>query len=61
MATPQHKSPCNGGSDVYNLGRIFLGHHNNTLNLSEPCAGVFFLKNYSFYPVITCPWGGWGY
>ena len=47
MATPQHKNPCIGGRDIYNLGRIFLGHHYYTLNLSEPCPGVkkkIFLK-----------------
>ena len=27
MATLQHKNPCPGGHEIYNLGRPFLGHH----------------------------------
>ena len=27
MNTPQHKNPCQGGHEIYNFGRPFLGHH----------------------------------
>ena len=27
MAMPTHKNPCPGGHGIYNIGRLFLGHH----------------------------------
>ena len=40
IAMPQHKNPCPGGHEIYNFGRIFLGHHYYTLSLSDLCHGV---------------------
>ena len=40
MATPQHKNPCLGGHEIYNLGRPYLGHYYYTLSFYEPCHGV---------------------
>ena len=40
MATPYHQKTCPGGHEIYNFGRPFLGHHYNTLSLSESCPGV---------------------
>ena len=27
IAMPQHKNLCPGGHEIYNFGRLFLGHH----------------------------------
>ena len=40
MATPQHKNPCPGSQEIYNVGSHIIGHHYYTLSLSEPCLGV---------------------
>ena len=40
LATPQHKDPCSGGQEIYNLGRPLLGYHYYTLSLSDLCMGV---------------------
>ena len=40
MATPEHKNPYPGGHEVYNFGRLFLGHHYYKLGLSDLCLGV---------------------
>ena len=37
MTTPKHKNPCPGGDQIYNFGRLFLGHHYNTLSLFDLC------------------------
>ena len=57
MATPERKNPCPGGHEIYNIGRLFLGHHYYTLILSEPWPWVekkiFLPQNYLFWG-----WGG---
>ena len=40
MTTPMHKNPCPRGHEIYNFGRIFLGHDNYILGLSDQCLGV---------------------
>ena len=52
MATPQHKSPCPGGHEIYNFVRTFLGYHYYILSLSDLCLGV---KNdaFSLYDLYT--------
>ena len=42
MATPQHKNPCRGGHEIYNLGKSTLPWSLLlfTLSLYEPCHGV---------------------
>ena len=37
MTTLQHKNPCHGGHEINNFGKLFLGHHYYTLNLSDLC------------------------
>ena len=37
MATPQHKKPCPGGHEIYNIGEPFLGNHYYSLSLSVLC------------------------
>ena len=37
---PQHKNPCQGGNEIYNIGRLFLGHHYYAVSLSESCPRV---------------------
>ena len=37
MSTTMHKNPCSGGNSIYNFGKLFLGHHYYTLNLSVLC------------------------
>ena len=37
LATPK---PCLKDDEIYNMLRPFLGHHYNTISLSEPCPGV---------------------
>ena len=37
LTTPQHKNPCSGDNSIYNFGKLFLGHHYYTLNLSDLC------------------------
>ena len=50
MATPQRKNPCLGGHEIYNLGRPFLGHHQNILSLFDLCIGgkKIFKRNNAF-------------
>ena len=57
-------NPCPGGHEVYNFGRVFLGHHYYTLILSETCPSreEDFLRNTSilhFLPQNYLPFG-WG-
>ena len=33
MTTPQPRKPCPGGHEIYNFGRLVLGHHYYTLSL----------------------------
>ena len=40
IGTPQHKTPCPGGHEIYNFGRLFLGHYYNILSLSDICMGI---------------------
>ena len=40
MATPQHKNPCPRSHQIYNFGKLFLGHHYYILSLSDLCLGV---------------------
>ena len=40
MVTPWHKTPCPGGHETYNFSRLFIGHHNIILNLSDLCLGL---------------------
>ena len=37
MPWPLHKNPCPGGHEIYNFGRLKLGHHNKILSLSGLC------------------------
>ena len=48
---PQHKNPCHGGSEIYNFGKLFLGHNYFSLGLSDLCMGMklFIEKNYLSY------------
>ena len=57
---PQHKNSCPGGHEIYNFGRLFLGHDYDTLILYGPCpvAEKKIFQFYTFYPKITSPWGG---
>ena len=34
------QDPCPGGHEIYNFGRIFLGHHYHILSLSDVCLRV---------------------
>ena len=40
MTYIQHNNPCLGGHEIYNFGRLFLGHYYFTLSLYEPYPGV---------------------
>ena len=40
MATPLHQNPCPRGYEIYNFGRLFLGHHHYILSLSDLSLGV---------------------
>ena len=35
MPTPEHRNPCLGGHDIYNMNRTFIGYHNDILSLSD--------------------------
>ena len=53
LATPQHKDPCSGGHEIYNLGRPLLGYHYYTLGVysGEKYLNftlIFFNRNSSF-------------
>ena len=37
MTMPQHKNPLPVGNQIYNFGRLFLGHHYYTLSLFYLC------------------------
>ena len=60
------QEPLPWGHEIYNFGRLFLGHHYHLLSLSVPCSEVeknFFKEKhqlFSFYPQITCTcsWDG---
>ena len=40
MTMPQHKNPCLGGHEIYNIGGPILGHHFFTLTLSDLNLGI---------------------
>ena len=40
MAKPWHKTPCPRGNETYNFSRLFIGHDNIILNLSDLCLGL---------------------
>ena len=61
MAKLQHNNPCPGGHEIYNFGRLLLGHYYFTLSLYEPCLGIEKKHQfYNFYPKITPSPLGWG-
>ena len=37
MATPSARTPAQGGHEIYNFGRPFLGHHYYILSLYDLC------------------------
>ena len=55
MTTPHHKNPCPGGNQIYNIGGPFLGHHYDTLSLSDLCLGLekIFLNEIMHFHYIT--------
>ena len=56
MAMPKHKNPCPDGHEIYNLGRLFLGHHYNPLSLSDECLRVVkktFNEIHQFYTAMV--------
>ena len=59
MATPQPKSPCPRGIEIYNSGRPLLAYHYCMLSLSDLCLGEGILKkihfHYMTYILMTMP------
>ena len=51
VAMHQHKNPYHGGSEIFNFGKLFLGHSYYSLGLSDLCMGmkIFIEKMYLSY------------